>query len=53
MEDHNCAKPACKCKPIRILRDQCLQGNPEDKCQDWVNAFKQCVEEKKREREAQ
>ena len=44
-----CNKPCCQCKPVRILRNNCLAQNPEEKCIDFVNAYKNCIEAKKME----
>ena len=38
-------RPACQCKPIKILRNNCIENNNgnEEPCMDFVNAFKACV----------
>lgn len=38
-----CAGACCACRPIRVMRDNCLKNNPEsgaDVCQTFVDAFK-------------
>ena len=42
----------CQCRPVRILRNQCLENNNQDesKCMDFINAFKECVAAKKKMR---
>ena len=49
------ARPAggfCKCHPVKVLRNKCLENNNGDEaaCIDFVNAFKACVVVKKQER---
>ena len=51
VKKHSCNRPCCQCKPIRIMRNQCLANNPDDEsaCQDFINAFKLCIETRKAE----
>ena len=46
---HKCAGVCCACRPIRVMRDNCIKNNPEngEACQSFVDAFKACVEAKK------
>ena len=48
-----CSRPCCQCKPVRILRNQCIENNNgnEEPCIDFINAFKACVAAKKAEAE--
>lgn len=46
-----CNRPCCQCKPVRLLRNKCIENNngEEAPCIDFVNAFKTCVAAKKAE----
>ena len=48
---HACTRPCCQCKPVRLLRNACLENNggDESKCIDFVNAFKTCIAAKRAE----
>ena len=43
------SRPCCQCKPIRIMRNRCIENNngEEAPCIDFINAFKACVAAKK------
>lgn len=47
----SCTKPCCQCKPVRIMRNQCLENNNgnEEPCIAFIEAFKHCVAQKKQE----
>lgn len=49
---HKCAGVCCACRPIRVMRDNCLKNNQAEDCLSFVDAFKQCVSVKKAEVEA-
>ena len=49
---HKCAGVCCACRPIRVMRDNCLKNNTEEHCLSFVDGFKQCVAAKKAEVEA-
>jgi hypothetical protein len=49
---HVCGGVCCACRPIRVMRDNCLKNNTEDSCGSFVDGFKQCVAAKKAEIEA-
>jgi len=49
---HKCAGVCCACRPIRVMRDNCLKNNEEDTCKTFVDAFKECVSVKRAEVEA-
>ena len=48
-----CAGGCCQCRPVRILRNNCLENNngEEEACIDFINAFKACVAAKRAENE--
>eukprot|EP00347_Sterkiella_histriomuscorum_P010556 403375835 len=46
---HKCQGVCCACRPIRVMRDNCLKNNSESDCLSFVDAFKQCVDSKRQE----
>lgn len=46
-----CMGGCCQCRPVRILRNKCLENNNGDEtaCLDFINAFKMCVTTKRAE----
>ena len=46
---HRCQGACCACRPIRVMRDNCLKNNQAEECSYFVDAFKECVEHKKAE----
>lgn len=45
----SCQGVCCACRPIRVMRDNCLKNNEETECFSFVDAFKQCVDTKRAE----
>ena len=37
---HKCGGVCCACRPIRVMRDNCLKNNVEENCISFVDAFK-------------
>ncbi|TNV80932.1 hypothetical protein FGO68_gene4964 [Halteria grandinella] len=45
----SCQGVCCACRPIRVMRDNCLKNNEEFACISFVDAFKQCIDTKRAE----
>jgi cytochrome c oxidase assembly protein subunit 17 len=39
-------KPCCACPATKKLRDQCIFNNGVEKCEDFINAHKECLRSK-------
>lgn len=39
-------RACCACKPTKKMRDECIRNFSEDKCEDFIEAHKECLREK-------
>lgn len=39
-------RACCACKPTKKLRDDCIMTNGAEKCEDFIEAHKECLRSK-------